>query len=75
MEGGFLGEDLPGVYDALPFFVANVNRNLGFEKNASDFISVRRQKAAVLGGADTAMDCNRTSISPICEQRQWRLSS
>ena len=32
MKGGFPGEDLPGVYDALPFLVSNVNRNLGFEK-------------------------------------------
>ncbi|MDY6798539.1 MAG: glutamate synthase subunit beta, partial [Pseudomonadota bacterium] len=26
MKGGFPGEDLPGVYDALPFLVSNVNR-------------------------------------------------
>ena len=62
MKGGFPGEDLPGVYDALPFLVANVNRNLGYEKQASDFISVAGKKVVVLGGGDTAMDCNRTSI-------------
>lgn len=62
MKGGFPGEDLPGVYDALPFLVSNVNRNLGFEKNPGDFISVKDQKVVVLGGGDTAMDCNRTSI-------------
>jgi len=62
MKGGFLGEDLPGVYDALPFLVSNVNRNLGFEKDAADFISVKGKKVVVLGGGDTAMDCNRTSI-------------
>ncbi|BBI48663.1 hypothetical protein HORIV_10840 [Vreelandella olivaria] len=32
MEGGFPGEDLPGVYKALDFLIANVNRCLGFEK-------------------------------------------
>ncbi|MDO6746329.1 FAD-dependent oxidoreductase [Gilvimarinus sp. 1_MG-2023] len=62
MKGGFAGEDLPGVYDALPFLVSNVNRNLGFEKSADDFISVAGKRVVVLGGGDTAMDCNRTSI-------------
>lgn len=62
MKGGFDGEDLPGVFDALDFLISNVNRNLGFEQSESDFISVTGKRVVVLGGGDTAMDCNRTSI-------------
>ena len=62
MKGGFPGEDLPGVVDALDFLIANVNHNLGFEKDPADFISMAGKKVVVLGGGDTAMDCNRTSI-------------
>ncbi len=75
MKGGFPGEDLPGVYDALPFLVSNVNRNMGWEKNAADFIDVKGKRVVVLGGGDTAMDCNRTSIrqgaeSVVCAYRR-----
>lgn len=62
MKGGFPGEDLSGVYDALDFLVANVNHNLGFEKAADEFISMKGKRVVVLGGGDTAMDCTRTSI-------------
>ncbi len=62
MKGGFPGEELPGVHDALDFLISNVNRCLGFEKNAADYVSMEGKKVVVLGGGDTAMDCNRTSI-------------
>jgi glutamate synthase (NADPH/NADH) small chain len=62
MKGGFTGEDLPGVYDALPFLISNINRLMGFEKSADEFIDMKDQRVVVLGGGDTAMDCNRTSI-------------
>ncbi len=62
MNGGFPGEDLPGVHEALPFLISNVNRCLGLEKNTADFVDMKDQRVVVLGGGDTAMDCNRTSI-------------
>jgi glutamate synthase (NADPH/NADH) small chain len=62
MKGGFPGENLPGVYEALPFLISNVNRCLGLEKKSADFIDMKGQRVVILGGGDTAMDCNRTSI-------------
>ena len=75
MKGGFPGEDLEGVHEALPFLVANANRNLGFEKDPADFIDMKGKRVVVLGGGDTAMDCNRTSIrqqadSVVCAYRR-----
>ncbi|MDN3524015.1 FAD-dependent oxidoreductase [Halomonas sabkhae] len=62
MEGGFPGEDLPGVHKALDYLVANVNHCLGFETDPADYVSLAGQRVVVLGGGDTAMDCNRTAI-------------
>lgn len=62
MKGGFPGEDLPGVYDALPYLIANINRLHGYEKSAGDFINMAGKRVVVLGGGDTAMDCNRTAV-------------
>ena len=62
MKGGFPGEDMEGVYEALPYLISNVNRCLGLEKNEADFIDMAGQRIVVLGGGDTAMDCNRTAI-------------
>lgn len=62
MKGGFPGEDLPGVCDALPFLISNINRVMGLQAHAAEFIDMHDQRVVVLGGGDTAMDCNRTSI-------------
>jgi len=62
MQAGIPGEDLPGVYAALDFLISNVNHVWKYEKNSADYISMADKKVVVLGGGDTAMDCNRTSI-------------
>lgn len=62
MKGGFPGEDMEGVYESLPFLIANTNYQVGWDKDPANFISMEGKKVIVLGGGDTAMDCNRTSI-------------
>jgi glutamate synthase (NADPH/NADH) small chain len=62
MKARIPGEELPGVYSALDFLISNVNRCHGFEKDAADYIGMQGRHVVVLGGGDTAMDCNRTSI-------------
>lgn len=75
MKGGFDNESASGVYDALPFLIANINRLMDLEKDPKDFISMEGKKVVVLGGGDTAMDCVRTSIrqgaeSVVCAYRR-----
>src|ERR1700735_2869999 len=38
VKGGFAGEDLPGVHEALPYLVSNINRELGIADSASRFL-------------------------------------
>ena len=63
MRGGLENEDAPGVYDALPFLIANTKQIMGYGETADEpFVSMEGKRVVVLGGGDTAMDCVRTSI-------------
>ncbi len=62
VRGGFPGEELPGVYEALPYLVGNIRRQLDLEPEGRGFINLKGKRVIVLGGGDTGMDCNRTAI-------------
>jgi glutamate synthase (NADPH) small chain len=62
MKGGFPGEDLPGVHEALPYLISNINRLLKLEQAPTDYVDMKGRRVVVLGGGDTAMDCVRTAV-------------
>ncbi|NIR59258.1 MAG: FAD-dependent oxidoreductase [Gammaproteobacteria bacterium] len=62
MKGGFPGEQLTGVHEALPYLISNISRLMGLEGSRSELIDLKGRRVVVLGGGDTAMDCNRTAI-------------
>ena len=62
IDGGLPGQSLPGVQMALPYLVDSANRLLGLQMNVEQGLEIGGQRVIVLGGGDTAMDCNRTAI-------------
>ena len=62
LEGGFAGESLSGVHKAIDYLISSTKKLLKLKTNRKDFINLKGKKVIVLGGGDTAMDCNRTAI-------------
>lgn len=63
MKAGIPHENAPGVYDALPFLVANTRQLMGLESTEDEpYVNTAGMNVVVLGGGDTAMDCVRTAL-------------
>ena len=62
LKGGFIGEDLPQAHKAIDYLIGNTNHLLKFQQKESAYINFKGKDVVILGGGDTAMDCNRTAI-------------
>jgi glutamate synthase (NADPH/NADH) small chain len=62
VRGDFPGEKLRGVYEALPYLVANIYREMKLDGSPAEYVNLEGKNVVVLGGGDTGMDCVRTAV-------------
>jgi glutamate synthase (NADPH) small chain len=62
VDGALPGQELAGVFPALPFLVANARRQFGLGDPREPMLELAGKRVLVLGGGDTAMDCVRSAL-------------
>jgi glutamate synthase (NADPH/NADH) small chain len=62
VKGNIPGEDADKVVPALSYLIGVINGQIGTDAQGGEPIDVNGERVVVLGGGDTAMDCNRTAI-------------
>ena len=62
VRGQLPNEDADGVVPALAYLVGRANEQLDTDAVGGMSVDVSGERVVVLGGGDTAMDCNRTAI-------------
>ncbi len=62
VHGGFDPDAMDGVYRALPYLIDSARSNMGLTRHGLSGLDARDKHVVVLGGGDTAMDCNRTAV-------------